>query len=61
MFGFIDSTWPNQFIGTALISSVVCITGEGNEKVQRFKRWFWAVVEKMNNHERQDLVSLSFI
>jgi len=31
-------------------------TGENNEKVQRFKRWFWSVVEKMNNHERQDLV-----
>ncbi|KAL3890879.1 hypothetical protein ACJMK2_003152 [Sinanodonta woodiana] len=31
-------------------------SGENNEKVQRFKRWFWSVVEKMNNHERQDLV-----
>ncbi|KAH3897176.1 hypothetical protein DPMN_021361 [Dreissena polymorpha] len=31
-------------------------SGESNEKVQRFKRWFWSVVEKMNNHERQDLV-----
>lgn len=31
-------------------------SGEGNEKVQRFKRWFWSVVEKMNNYERQDLV-----
>ena len=24
--------------------------------MQRFKRWFWSVVEKMNNQERQDLV-----
>ncbi|XP_052763231.1 E3 ubiquitin-protein ligase UBR5-like isoform X2 [Mya arenaria] len=31
-------------------------SGEGSEKVQRFKRWFWSVVEKMTNHERQDLV-----
>ncbi|GAB1606363.1 E3 ubiquitin-protein ligase UBR5-like [Argonauta hians] len=31
-------------------------SGESSEKVQRFKRWFWCVVEKMNNHERQDLV-----
>ncbi|XP_059176788.1 E3 ubiquitin-protein ligase UBR5-like isoform X3 [Physella acuta] len=30
--------------------------GENSERVQRFKRWFWAVVEKMNNYERQDLV-----
>lgn len=31
-------------------------SGEGNDKVQRFKRWLWSVVEKMNNQERQDLV-----
>ncbi|CAG5118736.1 unnamed protein product, partial [Candidula unifasciata] len=31
-------------------------SGENSERVQRFKRWFWAVVEKMNNCERQDLV-----
>ncbi|KAL8591738.1 hypothetical protein ACOMHN_032280 [Nucella lapillus] len=30
--------------------------GESSERVQRFKRWFWSVVEKMNNIERQDLV-----
>ncbi|CAG2184492.1 EDD1 [Mytilus edulis] len=30
-------------------------SGEGNDKVQRFKRWLWSVVEKMNNQERQDL------
>ncbi|CAL1532111.1 unnamed protein product [Lymnaea stagnalis] len=29
---------------------------ENSERVQRFKRWFWAVAEKMNNYERQDLV-----
>lgn len=31
-------------------------SGENNDKVQRFKRWFWSVVEKMNNQERQDMV-----
>ncbi|XP_055998190.1 E3 ubiquitin-protein ligase UBR5-like isoform X2 [Ostrea edulis] len=31
-------------------------SGENNDKVQRFKRWFWSVVEKMSNQERQDLV-----
>jgi hypothetical protein len=38
-----------------------CVTGESSDLVQRFKRWFWSVVEKMNNIERQDLVSISFI
>jgi len=31
-------------------------SGEGGEKVTRFKKWFWSIVEKMNNIERQDLV-----
>jgi len=31
-------------------------SSESADKVQRFKRWFWSVVEKMNNIERQDLV-----
>jgi len=29
---------------------------EGLEKVQRFKKWFWSTVEKMNSTEKQDLV-----
>ena len=33
------------------------ISGENSDRVQQFKRWFWSVVEKMNNIERQDLVS----
>ena len=36
------------------------VTGEGGEKVQRFKKWFWSIVEKMNPSERQDLVIISF-
>ena len=32
--------------------------GEGGEKLARFKLWFWAIVEKMSNQQRQDLVSL---
>ncbi|XP_014675920.1 PREDICTED: E3 ubiquitin-protein ligase UBR5-like [Priapulus caudatus] len=31
-------------------------SGESGEKLLRFKRWFWSIVEKMNNQERQDLV-----
>lgn len=34
-------------------------SGEGGEKVQRFKRWFWSIVEKMSSSERQDLVCIS--
>lgn len=30
--------------------------GEGGEKLIKFKRWFWSLVEKMNPNERQDLV-----
>lgn len=36
---------------------VTHVSGESSDRVQRFKRWFWSVVEKMNNIERQDLVS----
>ena len=33
------------------------ILGESNsDKVQKFKRWFWFIVEKMSLQERQDLV-----
>jgi len=31
-------------------------SGEGGEKLLKFKRWFWSSVEKMNNQEKQDLV-----
>ena len=34
---------------------------DGTDHVQRFKRWFWSIVEKMNNYERQDLVGLSVV
>ena len=40
------------------LSLSVVLTGEGGEKVQRFKKWFWSVLEKMTNIERQDLVSI---
>lgn len=32
-------------------------SGETNEKLLKFKRWLWGIVEKMSNLERQDLVS----
>ncbi|XP_048590266.1 E3 ubiquitin-protein ligase UBR5-like isoform X2 [Nematostella vectensis] len=30
--------------------------GAGAEKLLKFKKWFWSIVEKMSNTERQDLV-----
>ena len=36
---------------------LICFPGEsGSERVQRFKRWFWSIVERMTPIERQDLV-----
>ena len=32
------------------------IADEGGDKVQRFKKWFWSIIEKMSPSERQDLV-----
>ena len=39
------------------VKKVFHILGESNsDKVQKFKRWFWFIVEKMSLQERQDLV-----
>lgn len=32
-------------------------SGEPGDRLLKFKRWLWSIVEKMNNIERQDLVS----
>ena len=32
-------------------------SGAGAEKLLKFKKWFWSIVEKMSNSDRQDLVS----
>lgn len=34
-------------------------SSESSEKLVKFKRWLWSIVEKMTNLERQDLVSCS--
>lgn len=34
-------------------------SGETNERLVKFKRWLWSIVEKMTHLERQDLVSKS--
>lgn len=34
-------------------------SGEPPERLARFKRWLWAIVDKMTHLERQDLVSCS--
>lgn len=35
-------------------------SNESSEKLLKFKRWLWSVVEKMSNLERQDLVSVFY-
>ena len=32
-------------------------SGAAAEKLLKFKKWFWSIVEKMSNSDRQDLVS----
>jgi hypothetical protein len=32
-------------------------SGESSERLLKFKRWLWSIVEKMSHIERQDLVS----
>lgn len=29
--------------------------------IEQFKGWFWLLVERMNNKERQDLVSIIIV
>jgi hypothetical protein len=36
---------------------VLVSTGRSSDDVQRIRRWFWITVEKMNNIDKQDLVS----
>ncbi|KAK4302521.1 hypothetical protein Pmani_025398 [Petrolisthes manimaculis] len=31
-------------------------SGETNDRLNKFKRWLWSIVEKMTNQEKQDLV-----
>lgn len=31
---------------------------KSTELIEQFKGWFWLLVERMNNKERQDLVSV---
>ena len=31
-------------------------SGAGADKLLKFKKWFWSIVEKMSNTDRQDLV-----
>ena len=34
--------------------------GAGADKLLKFKKWFWSIVEKMSSGERKDLVSTLF-
>ncbi|KAL9891475.1 E3 ubiquitin-protein ligase hyd isoform X1 [Glossina fuscipes] len=49
-------------VGDIDVSTLISYTtfndesNEGSDKLLKFKRWFWSIVEKMNTLERQDLV-----
>lgn len=47
-------------INVSVLSNYTSFNDESNEtpeKLTRFKRWLWQIVERMTNLERQDLVS----
>lgn len=52
-------------VGDINVSTLISYTtfndesSEGPDKLLKFKRWFWSIVEKMNTLERQDLVCIS--
>jgi E3 ubiquitin-protein ligase EDD1 len=51
-------------INVSVLSNYTSFNDESNEsaeKLQRFKRWLWQIVERMTNLERQDLVSFVII
>ena len=37
--------------------SLIFFVGAGSEKLLKFKKWFWSILEKMTMAQRQDLVS----
>lgn len=53
-------------VGDINVSTLISYTtfndesSESGEKLIKFKRWLWSIVEKMTNLERQDLVCISF-
>lgn len=40
-----------------LVVTVLLFTGAGSEKLLKFKKWFWSILEKMPMAHRQELVS----
>lgn len=53
-------------VGDINVSTLISYTtfndesSESGEKLIKFKRWLWSIVEKMTNLERQDLVCIQF-
>jgi E3 ubiquitin-protein ligase EDD1 len=49
-------------VGDINVSTLISYTsfndesGESSDKLTRFKKWLWSIVEKMSNLERQELV-----
>ena len=35
---------------------LIAESGDGSEHLSYFRRWFWWVVERMSNEEKQDLI-----
>lgn len=52
-------------VGDINVSTLISYTtfndesSESGEKLIKFKRWLWSIVEKMTNLERQDLVCIN--
>ena len=66
--GSVDSLTAEDFrlllngVGDINVTTLISYTsfndesGEPNERLVTFKRWLWAVIEKMSPLEKQDLV-----
>lgn len=54
-------------VGDINVSTLISYTtfndesSESGEKLIKFKRWLWSIVEKMTNLERQDLVCIFLV
>jgi len=47
----------NLYGKAVVLKQSFLFSGAGAEKLLKFKKWFWSIVEKMTNADRQDLVS----
>jgi E3 ubiquitin-protein ligase EDD1 len=45
-----------MFISTFCLYYLNCLVTEASEHLARLKKWFWSIVEKMTNQQKQELV-----